>query len=216
MNPKANTSNKPIDECHNYKVVFKKPISCPWSNLQPCPSSLNKNRPGDLSTTETTNIGDISTAPSVSTDKSPSSLHQSSSQFFYFLRLMQLFPETHPATLHTVLSISKNDFFSAVDKLLYARRCKSLFTRNQTAGIRRHPFCKGHSYYCYTNNECRGTKRPWDRDQDASQEIGQDTTQVEETVETLDTGKDIVNKEVLNLTTRNEDEKAIPPSSIHQ
>lgn len=37
---------------------------------------------------------------------------------------MQLFPDTHPATLHTVLMLCKNDFYSAVDKMLYAKKCK--------------------------------------------------------------------------------------------
>lgn len=44
---------------------------------------------------------------------------------------MQLFPDVHPATLHTVLSICKNDFFSAVDKILYAKRCKTVNKRVQ-------------------------------------------------------------------------------------
>lgn len=61
-----------------------------------------------------------------SQDKPLPSIQQSSSQFFYFLRLMQLFPDTHPATLHTVLTLCKNDFFCAVDKMLYAKRCKLL------------------------------------------------------------------------------------------
>ncbi|XP_030758974.1 uncharacterized protein LOC115884511 isoform X2 [Sitophilus oryzae] len=45
---------------------------------------------------------------------------------------MQLFPDTHPATLHTVLTLSKNNFFYAIDKLLYAKKYKSNYTRKQT------------------------------------------------------------------------------------
>lgn len=55
----------------------------------------------------------------------------SSTQFFHFIRLMQLFPEVHPATLHTVMTLCKNDFFSTVDKLLYAKRCKELITNRR-------------------------------------------------------------------------------------
>lgn len=51
----------------------------------------------------------------------------SSSEFFHFVRLMQLFPSVHPATLHTVMTMCKSDFFVAVDRLLYAKRCKELY-----------------------------------------------------------------------------------------
>lgn len=37
---------------------------------------------------------------------------------------MKLFPDVHPATLHTVLAVNKNNFFLTVDKLLHAIRCK--------------------------------------------------------------------------------------------
>lgn len=40
---------------------------------------------------------------------------------------MQLFPDVHPATLHSVMTLCKNDFFGAVDKLLYAKRCKNYY-----------------------------------------------------------------------------------------
>lgn len=62
--------------------------------------------------------------------KSP--LQHSSSQFFHFLRLMQLFPDVHPATLHSVMSLCKNDFFGAVDKLLFAKRCKNYYINQRT------------------------------------------------------------------------------------
>ncbi|CAH1126921.1 unnamed protein product [Ceutorhynchus assimilis] len=48
-----------------------------------------------------------------------------STHFFHFLRLMQMFPETHPATLHTVLTMSRNKFLVAIDKLLYAQRSRN-------------------------------------------------------------------------------------------
>lgn len=57
-----------------------------------------------------------------SQDRPVPSIQQSSSHFFYFLRLMQLFPNIHPATLHTVLVLCNNDFFPTVDKLLYAKK----------------------------------------------------------------------------------------------
>lgn len=44
---------------------------------------------------------------------------------------MQLFPDVHPATLHTVLNLCKHDFFAAIDKLLYAKKCKQVFTSRQ-------------------------------------------------------------------------------------
>lgn len=44
---------------------------------------------------------------------------------------MQLFADVHPATLHTVLILCKNDFFRAVDKLLFAKRCKQLYSNKK-------------------------------------------------------------------------------------
>lgn len=37
---------------------------------------------------------------------------------------MKLFPDVHPATLHTVLAVNNNNFFLTVDKLLHAIKCK--------------------------------------------------------------------------------------------
>lgn len=87
-------------------------------------------------------------------DKTCPSLLHSSSQFFYFLRLMQLFPETHPATLHTVLTLCKNDFFSTVDKLLYAKRCKSLYHRSQVVVNKKCTPSRSHPYCC-PNEQCK-------------------------------------------------------------
>lgn len=57
---------------------------------------------------------------------------------------MQLFPEVHPATLHTVMTICKNDFFSTVDKLLYAKRCKDFLLKRRQALL---PNAKGKARY---------------------------------------------------------------------
>lgn len=62
-----------------------------------------------------------------------SPIQQSSEQFFNFLRLMQLFPDVHPATLHTVLVLCKNQFFCAVDKLIYAKKCKEMYSNRSSA-----------------------------------------------------------------------------------
>lgn len=45
---------------------------------------------------------------------------------------MQLFPDVHPATLHTVMTICQNNFFAAVDKLLYAKKCKEVYNSRKT------------------------------------------------------------------------------------
>ena len=134
------------------KIFRMQPILCPWITSQPYHSSLwSKNRSSNPSDPSLANR--FLNNPLVkllvlnltsiciyyfqinrqmplgmprSQDKPLPSIQQSSSQFFYFLRLMQLFPDTHPATLHTVLVLCKNDFFCAVDKMLYAKRCKLL------------------------------------------------------------------------------------------
>ncbi|KAF5276037.1 hypothetical protein FQA39_LY00833 [Lamprigera yunnana] len=59
------------------------------------------------------------------------SIQQSTNLFFHFLRLMQLFPDVHPATLHTTLVLCKNNFFCAVDKLIYAKRCKAVYNEQK-------------------------------------------------------------------------------------
>ncbi|XP_057665500.1 uncharacterized protein LOC130899520 [Diorhabda carinulata] len=108
------------------QIYCKQPISCPWNSVQPYPNTTSK----------------INQEPSTScssNDKSFPSIQQSSTQFFYFLRLMQLFPETHPATIHTVLCLCKNNFFYAVDKLLYARKCKAIYIQKQP-NYRRCPY----------------------------------------------------------------------------
>ncbi|KAK9874983.1 hypothetical protein WA026_005798 [Henosepilachna vigintioctopunctata] len=128
---------------HFKKETIKQPIICPWVPAQPYHSPLtskNKNCGQKRKPNNQTNGCVILNNESNSTECQKTqerstffSMQQSSSQFFHFLRLMQLFPQTHPATLHTVLYLCKNDFFCAVDKLLYAKRCKMLYTnrRNQ-------------------------------------------------------------------------------------
>ncbi|XP_063909871.1 uncharacterized protein LOC135127355 [Zophobas morio] len=117
------------------KIFRMQPILCPWITSQPYHSSLwSKNRSSNPSDPSLANRflnnpwinRQMPLGMPRSQDKPLPSIQQSSSQFFYFLRLMQLFPDTHPATLHTVLVLCKNDFFCAVDKMLYAKRCKLL------------------------------------------------------------------------------------------
>ncbi|XP_044259248.1 uncharacterized protein LOC123007840 [Tribolium madens] len=125
-----------MDDQKNNRIFRMQPILCPWITSQPYHSSLlNKNRSSNQ-TSDPTLPNRFLNNPWInkqmplgmprSQDKQLPSIQQSSSQFFYFLRLMQLFPDTHPATLHTVLVLCKNDFFCAVDKMLYAKRCKLL------------------------------------------------------------------------------------------
>ncbi|XP_050510699.1 uncharacterized protein LOC126887311 [Diabrotica virgifera virgifera] len=110
-----------------YQTLFNnQPLTCPWNSAQPYPNASSRNH----------------TEPSTSCNnknKATPTIQQSSTQFFYFLRLMQLFPETHPATIHTVLTLCNNNFFQAVDKLLYAKKCKALYNRNQSS-YRRSPY----------------------------------------------------------------------------
>ncbi|CAG9853987.1 unnamed protein product [Phyllotreta striolata] len=113
------------------KLFCKQPISCPWNTIQPYPPTTEKDEPTARS--------------EKSNDKSCPSIQQSCNLFFYFLRLMQLFPDTHPATLHTVLCLCNNNFFYAVDKLLYARKCKSLYNHSQRS--RRCPYDRPHCSY---------------------------------------------------------------------
>ncbi|KAJ8921995.1 hypothetical protein NQ315_008633 [Exocentrus adspersus] len=144
MEPAQSKSGQ--DNQNSQKPFCRQPITCPWDTNQPYPSTLNKNRACDPTGAKTMLNIPFTVEPRSINEKTCPSLQHSSSQFFYFLRLMQLFPETHPATLHTVLSLCKNDFFCAVDKLLYAKRCKALYSRSQgvfkrCAMNRTHPYC---------------------------------------------------------------------------
>lgn len=94
---------------------------------------------------------------------------------------MQLFPETHPATLHTVLTLCKNDFFCAVDKLLYAKRCKALYNRSQImfkrcSSMRSHP-------YCNPNEQCKNCTNT--ENNAFKNEVGQFESKTNEAVETI-------------------------------
>ncbi|KAL3277424.1 hypothetical protein HHI36_012772 [Cryptolaemus montrouzieri] len=130
---------------HSKKEILKQPVSCPWVTVQPYPSSplSNKNRSCGQKRNSNVQINNClnnhwnNGSTSIDSTKmfkksSFCSMQQSSSQFFHFLRLMQLFPQTHPATLHTVLYLCKNDFFCAIDKLLYAKRCKMLYNSRRS------------------------------------------------------------------------------------
>ncbi|XP_066248800.1 uncharacterized protein [Euwallacea similis] len=130
-------------------MMFKhQPIMCPWVSSQPYPSAeLLKNKLDHLSKKHSAN--NSSKKPEHLSSTSYATLWKSSSSthFFYFLRLMQLFPDTHPATLHTVLTLSGHNFFFAIDKLLYAQKCKidlnrTLSGHGQTGGRRPSPYAR--------------------------------------------------------------------------
>ncbi|KAL1505972.1 hypothetical protein ABEB36_005413 [Hypothenemus hampei] len=113
----------------NKKPIFKNlPILCPWISCQPYPSSqLLKNKLTDLVKKHGAALNNTASTNLAISEKLAHNINNqqsSSTHFFYFLRLMQLFPDTHPATLHTVLTLSKCNFFVAIDKLLYAQKCK--------------------------------------------------------------------------------------------
>ncbi|XP_050311292.1 uncharacterized protein LOC126746911 [Anthonomus grandis grandis] len=128
----------------NSKPVFKnQPILCPWVSRQPHPSSqliknklcsLEKRRESISNHGTSRKSLNPTTAPTEEVHaKTPRS---NNSHFFYFLRLMQLFPETHPATLHAVLTACKSNFFYAIDKLLYAQKCKTALTIRSRPGFK--------------------------------------------------------------------------------
>ncbi|XP_044756376.1 uncharacterized protein LOC123314956 [Coccinella septempunctata] len=137
--------NRPKISQQPKRDTLKPPVACPWVANQPYPSPLtNKNRNSsqrrnsNMQTNNCLNNHWEGSSPQngctqQNENSSFCSMQQSSNQFFLFLRLMQLFPHTHPATLHSVMYICKNDFFCAIDKLLYAKRCKILYNnrRNQ-------------------------------------------------------------------------------------
>ncbi|KAF7285418.1 hypothetical protein GWI33_010667 [Rhynchophorus ferrugineus] len=116
-----------------HRVFRDQPISCPWVTVQPYPSTdAIKNKLSEFMKNHGANLTSASKKLDQASSSFTSSEGQSSStHFFYFLRLMQLFPDTHPATLHTVLTLSKNNFFYAIDKLLYAKKYKSNYNRRQ-------------------------------------------------------------------------------------
>ncbi|XP_019868176.1 uncharacterized protein LOC109596995 isoform X2 [Aethina tumida] len=104
---------------------------CPWITSQPYPLPDKKRTKKSETDSITKQTGKTHMVVHEAHKPCPS-MQESSSHFFYFIRLMQLFPEVHPATLHTVMTLSKNNFFSAVDKLLYAKRCKAMYNKNQS------------------------------------------------------------------------------------
>nr|CAI5855947.1 unnamed protein product [Callosobruchus analis] len=136
------------------KTCYSQPVmSCPWMAQQPHGASPGISRSCDQSSSRNMQPSSIAPDPTARSDRplgAPSTLQTSSSHFFYFLRLMQLFPDTHPATLHTVLTLCKNDFFRAVDKLLYAKRCKTLYSRGMGVIKRCPPTNRAQPYRVYT------------------------------------------------------------------
>ncbi|KAK4882816.1 hypothetical protein RN001_006135 [Aquatica leii] len=128
------------------KSLSNQSVFCPWTSRAPLTSTpaLRFN----AKTTQPNNSGlpqismpcqhdMVNTCPSnhqIHCEQSTipfQSIEQSTNLFFHFLRLMQLFPDVHPATLHTTLVLCKNNFFCAVDKLLYAKRCKAVYNEQK-------------------------------------------------------------------------------------
>ncbi|KAF5302647.1 hypothetical protein FQR65_LT08488 [Abscondita terminalis] len=126
-------------------TIPKQSICCPWTSRAPLAaapslrSNTKSNNGGRLSQSSKSCQHDVINAgPSIhqinyqqSTAMPFPSIQQSSNLFFNFLRFMQLFPDIHPATLHTTLVLCKNNFFCAVDKLLYAKRCKAAYNEQK-------------------------------------------------------------------------------------
>ncbi|KAG5888063.1 hypothetical protein JTB14_010039 [Gonioctena quinquepunctata] len=201
-----------LKQCAQQKRIFEVFVSVVeklnWRNgastkcfcrRKPYPSTLSKNRAVELSASETSATDKQNHVEPQPTTKSCPSLQQSSSQFFYFLRLMQLFPETHPATLHTVLCLCKNDFFCAVDKLLYARRCKALYSRSQNV-YRRYPHNRAHPYCNYTEH-CKNMKR-----EKVDSKLQQDRSKITDagTMAAPHSEDEIGREALLDLTMKNE------------
>ncbi|GJQ77102.1 hypothetical protein Trydic_g23672 [Trypoxylus dichotomus] len=121
------------------KPYLNKPVNCPWTSRAPLTSTGNlrsseTNPEGTRASNEASIFKEHCNNGGVSNgfgSKYRECHRASSTQFFHFLRLMQLFPEVHPATLHTVMTLCKNDFFSTVDKLLYAKKCKDLVLKRR-------------------------------------------------------------------------------------
>ncbi|XP_018331436.1 uncharacterized protein LOC108741225 [Agrilus planipennis] len=129
-------------------TLISQPLSCPWSSRAPTSSSSWLKGNGGPSMTFKLDSTRLNRGIEISRPlikMACNNSHQlnvhsyypippstclpsqnSTTQFFHFFRLMQLFPEVHPATLHTVLFMCKNDFFCAVDKLLYIKRLRQV------------------------------------------------------------------------------------------
>ncbi|XP_060524231.1 uncharacterized protein LOC132700733 isoform X2 [Cylas formicarius] len=120
----------------NRTIFLNRPLQCPWITSQPYHFAFAfKNNPNELEKKNQLVNNSMNTESTVDACRPLSHetpIQQSSSHFFYFLRLMQLFPDTHPATLHSVLTLTKNNFFYAIDKLLYAKKCKSIYGKRHT------------------------------------------------------------------------------------
>ncbi|CAH1957258.1 unnamed protein product [Acanthoscelides obtectus] len=162
MNQGASSSSCNKETCQP-KTCYSQPVmSCPWMTQQPHGLTPGTSKSCDPASSRQMQSGPD---PSARPDRPlgpQSSLQTSSSHFFYFLRLMQLFPDTHPATLHTVLTLCKNDFFRAVDKLLYAKRCKTLYSRGMGV-IKRCPTNRVQPYRVYGADYPRYTTLPQEK-----------------------------------------------------
>ncbi|XP_017774809.1 PREDICTED: uncharacterized protein LOC108561405 [Nicrophorus vespilloides] len=160
--------------------VLNHPAESPWTSTAPLQSvtstskQLECEESSSIKEDETVQMDDVKeegeklksinenqeTNASGAPPDNRSYIRHSSSQFFHFVRLMQLFPNVHPATLHTVMTLCKNDFFIAVDKLLYAKKCKELYQnrRNLFQGYPKHQ--RYSPYMCNTpycqNVSCAG------------------------------------------------------------
>lgn len=166
-------------DSQNIQVPMSKPLSnqpvyCPWTSKAPFTSTIGmKNGQsemvchnglssscGNLTTAQIVNANNgqqVSANKFLNMPRQETPIQQSSSQFFHFLRLMQLFPEVHPATLHTVMSLCQNNFFAAVDKLLYAKKCKEVYNSRKSLyqryeGNRMQQQMQRHQPYCCTYN----------------------------------------------------------------
>ncbi|KAB0802635.1 hypothetical protein PPYR_04821 [Photinus pyralis] len=120
---KREFANKPceieISNCQTVtpKLLPSQNMNCPWISRAPFSSPI------DLRIENTTANYKRKLSMDPPCEKIPCvAVQHSSNLFLHFLRLMQIFPEIHPATLHTTMVLCKNNFFCAVDKLLYAKK----------------------------------------------------------------------------------------------
>lgn len=172
-----------VEKNLNPRPIFQnQPILCPWVTCQPYPSTQEiKNKLNEFVKNYGSAVNNSSSKKTSSSDAvtfnpyTPPGQQSSSTHFFYFLRLMQLFPDTHPATLHTVLTLSKNNFFYAIDKLLYAKKCKNNLSKRTT-----YPFKSGRGRGAYASTRGRQSyNRPIPTYQPVSRTISDDLAEVQ-------------------------------------
>nr|XP_022903814.1 uncharacterized protein LOC111416098 isoform X1 [Onthophagus taurus]XP_022903815.1 uncharacterized protein LOC111416098 isoform X1 [Onthophagus taurus] len=126
-------------------------IHCPWTSNAPITATTSCKTGGKCSENchvppKTPSNYSLRTSSSWCLKTKPTITY-----FNNFVRLMQLFPEMHPASLHTALSMCKNEFVSSVDRLLYVRKYRNgnVCNKREDSGVLNKKIQRKNPHFCY-------------------------------------------------------------------